>query len=138
MKPDSQVPLKVKPVCATAFAAGDVITNVGGVVSFIKLRLLEAVLPALSVCDAIMFFVPSTAEKVTAAEKTPAEQVVVVGADNPVPDKLTVRPVSQVPLKVKPVCATAFTAGNVIAIAGAVVSLIKSRLLEAVLPTLSV
>jgi hypothetical protein len=81
-----------------------------------------------------MFFVPSTAEKVIAVENAPAEQVVVVGADNPVPDKLTVRPVSQVPLTVKLVCATVFTAGNVIAIIGGVVSLIKSRLSEIVIP----
>jgi len=65
--------------------------------------MLIGVLPAPSVCEAMMFFVPSPAEKVMATLKRPAVQAVVAGPPRPAPDKLTVKAVSQTPCSIRPV-----------------------------------
>lgn len=85
-----------------------------------------------------MVFVPSPAEKTIACVKVPLLHEVVDGEFTPAPDIFTVKLDSQVPAIIRPVCACVFALGDVKAIKGAVVSLMKSRLTEVVLSAASV
>ena len=122
MSPFSQVPEMVILPDVIVPAAGLVIATVGGVLSRVKFLLAVPVLPARSVCLAIIFLTPSPAVNVMATEYALAVQVVVAGLESPVPDKRTVSPVSQALESVTPVCATVFAAGDEIVITGAVPS----------------
>ena len=85
-----------------------------------------------------MFFTPSPAVNKIATLNKPDVHVVEEGLKSPVPDKLTERPASQVPVRVKPICALVPVAGLVRVRVGAVVSRAKSRLDEDELPAVSV
>ncbi len=110
----------------------------GAIESLIKFLLSEPVLPTPSVCEAIIFFVPSPAENVMATLNAPAVQVADDGEARPAPLKLTAKPVSQVPTSVTPVCATVFTAGPVMITLGTLLSRLKFLLSVPVLPAVSV
>ena len=90
------------PVCEGAFAAGEVKVTLGAVESLIREIATEPMLPAASVCVAVIVFEPSPLEKVTACEKVPDVQAVVDDEETPVPANVTVKPVSQEPCKVAP------------------------------------
>ena len=101
--PFSQFPCTVAVVCEGVLAAGAVNVTVGAVESLIRERTAEPIFPAASVCEAVMVFEPSPEEKVTACEKVPEVHDVVDEEETPVPEKVTVKPVSQVPCSVAPV-----------------------------------
>jgi hypothetical protein len=138
VKPVSQVPASVRPVCAIVFAAGDVIVILGPELSRINVRESESVLPAASVCVATTSLLPSPFENETTVLKLLAEHVVEDGDAKPAPERFTVRPVSHVPTIVALDETKLLAAGDVMAIAGATLSLIKLRLAEPELPAKSV
>src|SRR5690606_33084699 len=76
-RPVSHAPEIVTPLRATVPAAGLAIVIAGPVLSRIKLRLSEPLLPAASVCAAIIFLAPSPNEKFTFTENKPLAQIVV-------------------------------------------------------------
>jgi hypothetical protein len=122
LMPDSQVPEIVAVAPTKLPAAGDVMAMAGANESRIKLRVAVPALPTESVCEARTSFVPSPAVNKIAPENVPVVQLVVTFVCTPGPHNTTEIPVSHVPETVKPVCATVFAAGAVIAMDGAVLS----------------
>src|SRR5690606_1559686 len=112
-------------------AAGAVILTAGAVLSRLKVRLSEPVLPATSVCDATTVFIPSPDEKLILAFHNPAVQLTEVEALTPAPERVTSKPFSQAPDTVNPLESVMPAAGETIVTIGATESLTKLRLSEA-------
>jgi len=134
--PLSQVPVKAMVDFVGVLTAGPVITTAGPTDIKTKLRLSEPTLPAASVCVATTFFVPSGEVRVTVAANCPFEHVAVVAEI--APERLTVSPLSQVPVKAMVDFVGVLTAGPVITTAGPTDIRIKLRLSVPTLPAASV
>ena len=101
VKPASQVPDRFMFAPTYEPLAGESMVKRGARLSRKKFLEADPVFPAASVCDAVTVFVPSKAEVLRSAEKTPFVQAVDVEGKIPAPESCTVKLDSQVPVTLK-------------------------------------
>ena len=137
INPVSHAPLSVRVELVGAPAAGEAIVTTGTTVSRKKLRESLPLLPIASDCAAITFFIPSGELSAIAALNAPPVQGALTATFKS-PLIFTLRPLTQLPVKVISPRLCEFAAGPVMVMAGGILLRTKSRFVDPVFPAASV